>query len=39
MRLVSFFRLGEATFGLEKRGGIVDLGERFKNRSEERRVG
>ncbi len=31
MKLVSFFRLGEATFGAEIKGGIIDLGARFRN--------
>ena len=31
MKLVSFFRLGEASFGVEKNNGILDLGERLKN--------
>ena len=32
MKLVSFLRLGEVTFGIEKNHGIIDLGERLKNR-------
>jgi len=32
MKLVSFLRLGEVTFGVEKNHGIIDLGERLKNK-------
>ena len=32
MKLLSFFRLGEPSFGIEKDSGIVDLGERLKNK-------
>ena len=32
MRLVSFLRLGKATFGIEKNEGIIDLGERLKGK-------
>ena len=31
MKLLSFFRLGEPSFGIEKDGGVVDIGERLKN--------
>ena len=32
MKLVSFLRLGEVTFGVETNHGIIDLGERLKNK-------
>ncbi len=32
MKLVSFLRLGEVTFGVEKNHGIIDLGERLRNK-------
>jgi len=32
MKLVSFLRLDEVTFGVEKNHGIIDLGERLKNK-------
>ena len=31
MKLISFFRLGEPSFGIVKDGGVIDLGERLKN--------
>ena len=38
MKLVSFLRLGEVSFGVEKNQGIIDLGERLKNRMKNKTI-